>query len=289
MTFFPEGGQLVAGLENRVYFVARDSLGKPVQLSGTIVGKGRRDDARDEEVAAVHTTFEGMGAFSLIPQPDESYRLKIAAPTGVKNEPTLPEVSPERDLVLATGSGVFAAEKPLEFNIRAARAGVPLVVAAYCRGVQVGEQPLVTKLGATGANPVAISLDSAVGGVIRLAVYDYSVTPPKLVAQRLVYRRPAHRLNVRIDGVKKRYTPGERLNLTLSATDENGKPAPAALGVAVVDEALLKSADHRTPTVPTYFLLTSEIQKPESLESPDFYLSDETKGKGRPRSRWTCC
>ena len=179
VTFFPEGGQLVAGLENRVYFVARDPLGKPVQLSGTIVGKGRRDDARDQEVAAVQTTYEGMGAFSLIPQPDESYRLKIAAPTGVKNEPTLPEVSPERDLVLATGSGVFAAEKPLEFNIRAARAGVPLVVAAYCRGVQVGEQPLVTKLGVTGANPVAISLDSAVGGVIRLAVYDYSVTPAK--------------------------------------------------------------------------------------------------------------
>ena len=126
---------------------------------------------------------------------------------------------------------------------------------------------------------MAISLDSAVGGVIRLAVYDYSVTPPKLVAQRLVYRRPAHRLNVRVAGAKTHYAPGEKVNLTLSVTDENGKPAAAVLGVAVVDEALLELADRRTPAMPTYFLLTSEIQKPESLETPDFYLSDETKGK----------
>ena len=77
VTFFPEGGQLVAALENRVYFVARDAAGKPVQLSGMIVGRGRRDDARDREVAAVETTYEGMGAFSFTPQADEAYRLNI--------------------------------------------------------------------------------------------------------------------------------------------------------------------------------------------------------------------
>jgi hypothetical protein len=48
VTFFPEGGQVVAGLENRVYFIARDPAGKPVQLSGTLVGHGHRDDAHDQ-------------------------------------------------------------------------------------------------------------------------------------------------------------------------------------------------------------------------------------------------
>ncbi len=76
----------------------------------------------------------------------------------------------DRDIVLTTGAGVFAAEKPLEFNIRSTKAGLPLVVAAYCRGVQVGQQPLATK---AGANPVAITLDPALGGVIRLTVYNY--------------------------------------------------------------------------------------------------------------------
>ena len=68
----------------------------------------------------------------------------------------------------------------MEFNIRAAKAGLPLVVAAYCRGVQVGQQPLVTKTSGGGGNPVAIPLDDAVGGVIRLTVYDYSASPAEV-------------------------------------------------------------------------------------------------------------
>ena len=54
VVFYPEGGDLVAGLRNRVYFTARDPLGKPVELSGRIVDAeghdrgGRRDDARGD-------------------------------------------------------------------------------------------------------------------------------------------------------------------------------------------------------------------------------------------------
>ena len=65
--------------------------------------------------------------------------------------------------------------------------------------------------------------------------------------------------------------------MSLAVTNEKGKPAPAVLGVAVVDDALLKLDDDRTPAMPTYFLLASEINKPADLESADFYLSDETK------------
>ncbi|NQT38389.1 MAG: hypothetical protein HQ581_12910, partial [Planctomycetes bacterium] len=37
VSFYPEGGQLAAGLENRVYFMARDGHGEPVDLKGVIV------------------------------------------------------------------------------------------------------------------------------------------------------------------------------------------------------------------------------------------------------------
>ena len=222
VTFFPEGGSLVAGLENRVYFVARNSLGEPIPLSGTRLAKEQDSASRDEEVATLQTTFGGRGAFSFTPQSGETYRLKITRPKGVTEEPKLPQAAADRDVVLTTGAGVFAAEKPLEFNIRAAKAGLPLVVAAYCRGVQVGQQPLVTK---AGVNPVPISLDPAVGGVIRLTVYNYSSAPPKVVAERLVYRRPAHTLNVAVTGQRQRYAPGKKVELSLSVTNEKGQPA----------------------------------------------------------------
>src|SRR5262249_32554234 len=39
--FFPEGGDLVAGLPNRVYFQARTPTGKPAQLKGTLLEGGQ--------------------------------------------------------------------------------------------------------------------------------------------------------------------------------------------------------------------------------------------------------
>ncbi len=274
VAFFPEGGSLAAGLENRVYFVARNSRHQPIPLSGAIIAQEHQGGGRNEEVATLQTTFGGMGTFSFLPQPGETYRLKITSPKGLKDEPKLPEVTPDRDLVLTTGAGVFAAEKPLEFNIRAAKAGLPLVVAAYCRGMQVGQQPLATK---AGVNPVAISLDPAVAGVVRLTVYNYGSSPPKAMAERLVYRRPAHTLNVAVTGLRKQYAPGEKVELSLAVTNEKGQPAAAALGVTAVDGALLNAAGNGAASLPTYFFLTSEIQRPKDLEGADFYLSDRTK------------
>ncbi len=278
VTFYPEGGELAAGLENRVYFVARNPQGKPVDLTGTLVAEQSGDRGTVDQSIPVQTAYEGMGSFSFTPTAGTKYRLKITQPLGVSNEPKLPAVSAESDVVLSTGPGVFSAGKPIELSIRSAKAGLPLVVAAYCRGVQVGQQPIVTKGVGEEANPVAIALDDAVGGVIRLTVYDYGLSPPKPVAERLVYRRPAGKLNIRAAGHAERYTPGEKVDMSLLVTDENEKPVPAVLGVAVADDALLNLADDRTPAMPTHFLLTSEIEKPEDLEHADFFLSDQTKG-----------
>lgn len=276
VTFYPEGGELVAGLENRVYFTARNGQSKPVSLAGVIVAKGSGEGGHDHDVALVETTFQGMGTFSLAPRANETYRLRITSPTGVKREPTLPEVASDRDLVLTSGNGVFVPEKPLEFNVRAARAGIPLVVAAYCRGVQVGEQPLVTKTAVTAANSVVIPLDRAIGGVIRLIAYDYRTSPPRPVAERLVYRRPSQKLNVQAVGLHDHYAPGEKVDLSFVVTNERGRPVPATLGVEVADEATPGSS---ASSMSTHFLLTSAICDSGDVEDADFYLSDRVTDK----------
>ncbi len=280
VTFYPEGGNLVDKLENRVYFVGRDPLGEPVHVKGTVVDGGGR------KIASVETTHEGMGSFSLTPHADREYRLRISSPAEVGSEPKLPQVSTRQNVVLSTGSGVFDAGKPLEFNVRAAKAGVPLVAAAFCRGVPVGQQALVTKVdqqNGNGANPVVIAVPEEVGGVIRLTVYDYSTNPPEPVAERLVYRRMGRSLKVRAAGLSQGYSPGEPVKMSLMVTNEKGEPVPAVLGVAVVDDALLSLAAANlrsdTPAMNTHFLLTTEVEKPEDLEDADFYLSDDPQAE----------
>jgi len=267
--FFAEGGELAGGLENRVYFVARDPLGQPVAIRGAVVDSSGKDVA-----AEVETTHEGMGSFRFSPSVEEDYRLRIVTPPGAKDQP-LPGVSLRQKIVLHTGPGVFAADEPLRCEVRSAKANVPLVVAAFCRGVPVGQQAIVTKKD-TGKQPepVEIPLAEEIGGVIRLTVYDYSIHPPQPVAERLVYRRTARRLNVETGGFSARYAPGDRVSMSLRVRDEQGRVVPAVLGVAVVDDTLLSLADDDAPQIDTHFLLTTEVESPEDLEKADFYLAE---------------
>jgi len=148
--FCPEGGELVAGMANRVYFSARDSTGKPVGVSGTIL------NSLGQAVAQAETTHQGMGVFSFEPRPGGQYRLRIEDPPGVKAEPRLPEVSASGQIVLDAGVAVFDVGEPLEFNLRSIKDGLPLVASAWCRGVPVGQQTLITK---ANANSVSIPID----------------------------------------------------------------------------------------------------------------------------------
>ncbi len=65
--FFPEGGDLVTGLESVVAFKATDSYGFPVEATGTI------KDASGATVTTFKSEHDGMGSFALESKPGTSY------------------------------------------------------------------------------------------------------------------------------------------------------------------------------------------------------------------------
>jgi hypothetical protein len=225
-----------------------------------------------EAKTMAETTYQGMGQFSFQPQAGETYRLEMEGPA--KRSVKLPEVAPGRKVVLSTGIGVFESGKPLEFNVRATSDGLPLMAAACCRGLLVGQQAFTSH---AGANEVSVNPDAAADGVIRLAIYDYSLNPPEPVAQRLVYRRPSRRLQVRLVDRRERYAPGGHVSLSLRVADENDKPMPAVLGVSVVDAALLGPSGSSRPRTPADLLLAADFDKPEDVAELDEFLSQQPK------------
>lgn len=266
--FFPESGQLVADMQNRVYFAARDAQGRPVAISGRVLESGGLPRAR------LQTTFEGMGVFVIEPGVGELYRLQVDQPSTTQRNPRLPDVVSTSQVVLTTGLGVFPSGKPLEFNIRATEAGIPLVAAAWCRGATVGEQAIVTE---ATANSVSIPLPDGVSGAVRLAIYDYRFSPPRRVAERLVYRQPIERLDVRIAPPDAPYAPGKSAQLAFQVHDENGKPAPAALSVTVIERAASQRGADLAAAFPLQFLLNDEIENPEILDHAGMLLAGGPK------------
>ncbi len=272
--FFPESGDLVAGVENRVYFHAYDSMDKPVHVAGRIL------DSRDQEVAAAKTIHEGRGRFRFTPVKGESYSLKIDTPAGAADGRHLPNTGNLQFVTLNTGEGVFAAGEPIALQVQSTQCDRLLAVTAVCRGAVAGQQVVssdqfVSREGSSGSCSVTVPLAEHADGVIRLTAYDLSVRPPQPIAERLVYRRPAHKLDIQVTGQDGKRSTGEQVDVELSVQDETGQARQAVLGVSVVDDALLALADDKSPQMTTHFWLTSQIDKPEELEDANFYLKEE--------------
>jgi anti-sigma factor RsiW len=278
--FFPEGGDLVAGVPNRVYFQVRTPQGKPAELKARIL------DGRDNVVARIETlnddknpgANQGMGVFTLAaPQAGMEYRLAVDSPAGIEGRHPLPKVKAD-GVVLSIPGGV------LTDNIGVQLHNGPrerkLLVGAYCRGRLLDHQTVTIQAG--GQAQLNLKPQAGVGGVYRVTVFeerDGKKATLKPVAERLVYRQPAGKVNLALKPDRGRYAPREPVKLNLTAADEHDRPVPAILLISVVDKSVLTLADEKTArTMPTHFYLMTEVRGSEDLEHADFLLDDSPLG-----------
>jgi len=68
VSFYPEGGHLIAGQSSNVAFKAVNTDGTALNIKGEIL------DSKGNRVAEFKTVHDGMGDFIIIPQPDEHYQ-----------------------------------------------------------------------------------------------------------------------------------------------------------------------------------------------------------------------
>ncbi|MCI0456101.1 MAG: zf-HC2 domain-containing protein [Gemmataceae bacterium] len=293
--FFPEGGDLVAGVVNRLYFRARDARGQPVAVQGIV------RDRQGKEVAQAQTQAQGwqpaglIGVFTLTPAAGEAYRLEVSSfvgqafqPDGTSRQAGKPDLQKNTSVVVplpAVRSGgvtltlpaaVGKEGEPLRLVVRDARPGRSLMVLASCRG-RVVDQKLVS----ADARGTEVELTPVAGtrGVVRLTVCEVQQGQLVPLAERLAYRAPAEFLVLALtEGSaqgKSGYRPGERVRLNIEARTEQGKLAPAWIMGAVIDEKMRRTASGETPiSPPTHFYLTREVGHPQELEDADFLLAD---------------
>jgi hypothetical protein len=276
--FYPEGGDLAADLSNRVYFQVRTTLGKPADLTGRLFEDG---NALPVAVQTLHDDKEpgvnqGEGRFEFTPKSGKKYELQIDSPIGITGRVALPDVKEDR-VTLSVPDGVAAAGQPIKAVVHSKKPR-DLLVGLYCRGRLLHSVQL--KKGETEA---VLSPTDGAGGVCRVTVFEEVPANGdrrelKPVAERLVYRQPAERLTVNLRPNLSSYVPDQKVQLGVEALNEKGEPAPAVVMLAVVDKSVLTLADEKTyRSMPTQFLLTSEVRKAEDLEYADFLLGPQAK------------
>jgi hypothetical protein len=271
--FFPEGGDLLAEVENRVYFRVRSPLGQSADLHGVLVdSQGRQVVAvqtagRNGETA--HTT--GLGMFTFRPRVGESYRLEVSSPQGVAIHAPFPPVR-TTGVSLSLPNAVAAAKEPFRAIIQQTAPERNLVVGLFCRGRLVAQELVVAK---TGSTEVRLTPTTPCSGVFRVTVFEERQGQLWPLAERLAYRRAEKRLQISLQADKENYAPGETVRLKLRTSNEHGKSEAAWVLVSVVNQSAL-SGDTKSDDVslPAYFHLTSELPQPEELEQADILLRD---------------
>ena len=91
LQFFPEGGDLVAGIKNKIAFKANDQWGRPVNVKGVLQKNGTVIDS-------IKTLHDGMGFFFLIPEQGAKYLAKWKDAKSKEQTTELPTIR--------TGSGI---------------------------------------------------------------------------------------------------------------------------------------------------------------------------------------
>ena len=245
--WFPEGGDLVAGLPNRLYFRARTAAGEAADLEADLL------DGRGAKVAEARVETLGMGCFDFVPAAGEAYALSVRSPAGIAARGPLPPVR-AGGVVLRAASPETAAGEPVRLDLASTAAG-EFRVEAHGRGALLGQAAVRLEAGA--ARRVEIPVDGDYGGVVRVTVLDGTGAP---LAERLVARAPSRRLDLVVAADAARVSPRGKVRVVVEARDEAGAPVRTVIGASVVDRSVLAlGEDRKAPSLPLQFLLATEV------------------------------
>lgn len=266
LQFLPEGGDMVAGLPATVAFKALDEFGKPADVEGKIY------NSKGLEISTFRSYHQGMGAFDFTPATGESYIARLTKPEGIKESFQLPEAMP-RGFALKVMPPLTAHPSPLtpdtlQVEISSTE-DEALNLALVSRGEVYFSQTLRP---VAGTHLVKIPTAVLPIGVAQVALFDSREIPR---AERLVFLNPDKKLKVEIKTDKAQYLPREKVQMTVTVTDERGLPMPGQYSLAVVDDNLLSFADDKQGHILSHLLLESELSG--EVEEPNFYFDPKEK------------
>ena len=262
LELYPEGGNLIAGLPNRVYFEAFTPARKPADLAGIVV------DEEGNKVARFKSRHEGRGRFRLTPKAGEKYSLKITQPSGINTLYPLPEVKP--GAVIRSVKDVYRAGEPVVIKAGTSDAK-PFAVTLRQRETEIAKLKFVDVINGL-ADATFTPADSA-AGVLVATVWDESGKP---LAERLIFRQPVDGVQIKITPNAEQYTPGGLAKFDIVTTDAKGEPISAVVGLTVTDDSLLEMVETRDqpPRLPVMVLLENDVK---DLADAQIYFDPQNK------------
>jgi len=261
LQFFPEGGDLVAGLSSRVAFKATSPTGTGLAITGSVY------DDQNRKLVDFSDAHLGMGAFELQPQVGRRYVARIKTKAGKTAEYPLPAAKP-------TGYVININETADGDNWEVTVVGnvpkpEPLVLTGISREALQFSENITLSVG----QPYRVNIAKAKfpTGIVRFNLASAKGDP---LAERLVFADQQDDLNLIVTTDKKTYAGRDRVTMRLAAQDNQGNPVATDFALAVTDEELVQQQENGL-NIKAHLLLTSDLRG--SIEQPGYYFENKDK------------
>lgn len=254
--FYPEGGDLVTGLQSRVAFSVTDKEGKHVAVKGLVI------DSSGETLAIAQSGADGRGTFVIRPD-GKPLTFVVTDDKGKKHEYPLPQAKTEGCVLQMNAVGnPNAADDVLTATIQSSSS-----MQGRLLGYTIINGGAVVQCDTMKAEEVLqVEFDRSKmrAGVNQLTVFD---SDGRIQAERLFFIIPKSNEadSIKVSVPETSLRPCGRVSLTLTA-EPNSSVSFAAMDAATLTNGKVGNAM-------TWMLLGSEVKG--YIENPDYYFEKD--------------
>ncbi len=251
--FFPEGGNMVYGLDNTVAFKLTDYHGKGMEGKGSVVNE------KNETIANFETERFGMGKFTFNPMKGNKYHAVIKVDNKTLDH-DLPEiynngwvlhVKDTGDAIIVNITSNFQTEHSV-YLFAQTRHSVKLAKM----------QTLIA-----GSADFRINKSDIGEGITQLTVFNQEKQP---VCERLYFKKPTNLLQVNLGQLEQGYLPRKNVQMSVTTGNTNGQAVNADVSVSVYLTDSLQPGPQ--VNLLNYLWLSSELRG--TIESPQYYFEN---------------
>jgi hypothetical protein len=262
--FMPEGGNMIAGLLNKIAFKAIGEDGMGINISGVIV------NSKNQEVGAFQSAHNGMGNFRMVPLANEVYRAQVKYSGNIKTVP-LPQINAK-----GIGFRIDNISKADTINIYIS---TTVDIAAQNKTYTLLSQAKDTVYFGTAFNlnkgyyNVSLPKSKFATGIVNFTIIDEGGSP---LNERKIFIDRNDRLAINPIAHKLIYQPKDSIAIAVTVLKPDGTPARnSAFTAAVTDDAQVKTSAYANHIL-SNMLLTSELKG--NIEEPGWYFAGNNTG-----------
>jgi len=259
LQFFPEGGQLLTGVETRVAFKALSGDGLGINVKGVIV------DNTGKTVGSFASAHLGMGTFMITPEAGKTYSAHATFADGSQSTINLPNVW-ENGIALALDNrdtakltlGIYASPVFFEQNKGKAYSLIMNSGASFSRASFKLNNQLFA---------VDLKKSQFRTGIVQFTLFSPDGQP---LSERLVFIQHKDMLNIELSSNKPVYKARENVSVSLGAKMRADSISPGHFSVSVTDESKVPFDERSGSSILSWMLLTSDLRG--YIEQPNYYF-----------------